>query len=160
MVVAPSFCLGAVDAFLKIEGIEGPVVTKGVEGASKVFEFNSGLESPATLSTKGSTTKAVFHGMEVTKALDAASPILAQSCAAGSKFKQAVLTLVPSDMSSAWIARITMEDVTVSSCVMESGGSGVPQERILLKFARIVWEYRGESKEATRGSWNLLQNTQ
>jgi len=159
--------LAAVDIFLKLvdsnnQVVEGESVDQQHPKEILITSFSHGVTVPLAVGG-GGTGKASFSDLNLTKALDKASPLLYSYAAQGRRLPQAVLTVRNSGATPFEFYRITLTDVTIST-VQTSGAGERPAETFSLNFARIEWRYVPQNPNGSAGTpvvttWNLGANT-
>lgn len=150
---------------LKIDEIKGEAIYQGHEEEIDINSYSWGELSGGTPSTGGAGLgRVAMEDFYFSAPLSKASPKLLQSVAAGSKFKEAVFTIVKEmgDLDQA-ILEVKLEDVSVTS-YHTSGIGDRPTESFSLKFGKITYTYYvyGEDHsllETIVGSWDLRKNT-
>ncbi len=161
----------AFDAFLKIDGIPGESTDDKHKDWIEVLSYGFGINQPtsATASSSGGATaeRANFQDFSITKALDKASPKLAQACADGSHIKEITLTL-----NRAGGDKVKYMEYKLSECVVSayhdggsSGGSEtLPIETVAFNYGKITWTYTqqkradGSGGGQVAGGWDLEKN--
>lgn len=123
--VVATFCLtpsafGAVDYFLKIEGVKGE--SRYEPGAVDILAWSWGMSQSGSYRRKGPT--ASLQDFTVMKPLDKSSPKLAEACATGQVIPSMVLKCVSTETPDVPLFTITLRDVLVSSYSASSGNDG------------------------------------
>jgi type VI secretion system secreted protein Hcp len=159
--------LAAVDMFLKLvdsngQLIEGESVDQQHPKEILIASFSHGVTVP-TVVGGGGTGRASFSGLDLTKTLDKASPLLYSYTAQGRHIQQAVLSVRFSGATPFEFYRITLTDVIISS-VQTSGAGERPTESLSLNFTRIEWRYVPQNANGSAGTpvvttWNIAANT-
>lgn len=155
----------AVDAFLKIDAIEGESIIKGYEKQIAIESYSFGMSNNVTFaagSGGGGAGKANIQDIHFTKLMDKTSPALMQALMVGTHIKSIVLTLrkttgaVQLDYFS-----ITLEDCCLSSYQSgaSAGGDSV-MEQVSVGFARIkiaykVQDAKGATVSTANASWDI-----
>src|SRR5687767_15603558 len=108
----------AVDAFLKIEGVNA---TRN--GEIEVLSYSWGLSQTGTFGTGGGggSGKVNMHDISITKLVDKSSPLLMKACCSGEHFKKAILTVRSGDGKKENFHIVKMSDCLISS--YQTGGS-------------------------------------
>lgn len=154
-------CVGhaAVDAYLKIDGVDGEVTDSKHPKWIQVLSFNQGATSPSA-----TTGRPSFSGFCLLKLTDGSSPVLEQSCARGKYFPAATLELISADAGRARYYQIILSNVVVTG-VSASGAAGVdkPAESVCLGFSQIRWTYTefdatGSPKNDVKAWWDTALN--
>ena len=159
--------MGAVDFYLKLDGIEGESADSKHKGEIDLESWSwgatqSGSHAAGGGGGSGKVTMQDFHFiMNVNKA----SPKLLLACATGDHIKQGLLTCRKAGKDQQEFLKITFSDLLVSS--YQTGGSEsssiVPVDQISLNFAKIEVEYKEQKADGSLGgtikSWyDLKQN--
>jgi type VI secretion system secreted protein Hcp len=132
----------AVNAFLIIDGLQGPSTSK--QSAIDILSFSWGASNPVNV-TNANVTCA---GLSITKKVDRASPVLAEHSKSGVKYKKAVISVVEAGTSADSVV-MTMEGVSmVPGKAPISSGEAVPTESYFLHFSRIRVSYPSASAKA------------
>lgn len=158
----------AVDAFLKIDGLNGESTDEKHKDWIEIVSYNLGMSQPASMAsaTGGRTAERVdMSDFSITKVVDKSSPYLALRCCDGEHLKSVKLELCEAGGSKHKYMEIVMEDVIVSG-YDPSGASGgdKPEESVSFNFGKIKWEYTPLGHDGKPGSkvgpmgWNLEEN--
>ena len=140
--------MGAVDFFLKIDGISGDSTDSKHKGEIEVESFSWGVSQAASVGGGGAGTgKAVFQDFHFTALTSVASPNLFLKCCTGEHLKQAVLIgRAASQRGQAdEFMKITLTDVLVGS-FNDTGGQG-PQPHL---DDSVALRYRSATSGATQ----------
>jgi len=87
----------------------------------------------------------------VVKNIDAASPNLALSCAKGTHYDSAVLTMRKAGGTALEYVTLTLTDVLVSSySVSSSGGSDQLQDTVALNFGKFKYSYQPQDNKGAK----------
>jgi type VI secretion system secreted protein Hcp len=139
LVVPFSQALGAVDAYLKIDGIPG--LSTAQTGSIDILSFSWGVSQPATAASGQASGKRQHQTLTVRKTVDSASPKLRTACANGQHFKQVTLTTYPrASQGQEPVVQVTkLTDVIISSerVVNNSQAGERPVEEISFTFTKI-----------------------
>ena len=161
----------AFDAFLKVEGVPGESKDEKHSDWIEILQFSNGHDQPAsgTASSVGSLTaeRANFRQFVVTKAIDKASPKLAQACASGEHYPTVTLELCRAGGDKQPYMEYKLTDAIVSS--FASGGANiseeaVPTETVQFSYGKIEWKYTQTQVAGGKGSgtvaagWDLKTN--
>ena len=145
---------GAVDMYLKFDGIEGESVARGFEKHVEILSWSWGA-SNAGASAGGGTGagKVSMQDFHFTCKVNSASPPLLLACAAGQHIPSATFSFTrPSSSPTAGPETyyvVTLSDVTVSRfsssrpapTATTSTTDFAPVERITLNFTKIEFRY-------------------
>lgn len=140
---------GAVDYFLKIEGVEGESASHDKhKGEIDIQSFSWGMSNPVTTSpTGGNRTSGPLGVKELTlaKRLDKTSPALALGVASGKVYPKVEINIVSSvdGVPREKYHTYKLEDVIISSYSVSGSNSGdaVPTEQLSLNFSKIEFGY-------------------
>ncbi len=157
----------AVEAFLKIDGIDGESPASGHEDEIDVLSWSWGAHQSGTMhhGRGGGTGKVSVQDLAVTKWVDKATPNLWKYCCNGQHKGEAVLTVrkAGGDAPVEYL-KITMEDVLISN-VQTSSGTGEERmtETVSLNFAKFKMEYTPQEDDGTAGAtleagWDIRAN--
>lgn len=159
----------AIDAYLKIEGINGESEDDRHRNWIEVSNVMYAVNQPRadTLSTAGGHTsgRAELYPITFKKLADIASPVLLQTCAAGKTIPKAAFEFMRADGDGKPIPyfKIELENLMIANITPDSGDGGVISERVQLAFAKIKWNYtrqsiRGGAQGNTSGGWDCSAN--
>lgn len=159
----------AIDVYLQIDGIKGESTDSKHQGWLECEAVSWAISQPksATSSTGGGHTaeRAELSDISFRKACDLASPILAQTCAAGKTIPKAKLEFWRADGQGERIKyyEIDLENVLISHVAPSVGAGSIMSENIALKFSRVRWRYcqqklGGGAGGNTAGGWDLATN--
>jgi type VI secretion system secreted protein Hcp len=160
----------AVDAFLKIEGIEGESTDDKFKNQIEILSYSHGLSQPTTASKSsvgGGTSGRCNHSdFSVVKELDKASPILAQKCCEGAHIPEVTLTLCRAGGDKLPFMVYKMTSVVISNLSPggKSDAESIPMEQVSFNYGKIEWTYTQQKRKDgkgggnTQGSWNLESN--
>jgi type VI secretion system secreted protein Hcp len=159
----------AIDAFMKIEGVVGESVVKGMEGQIDLLSWKWGVEQHGSMHTAkgGGTGKADVHDLTFVHVIDKASPTLMQFCCSGKHFSKAALTMRKAGDSPLNYLTITLTNVLISHVSMrDAQGSEQLSEEVGLNFSEFSYVYQpqdengGKSGGPITATWiSSVQNT-
>lgn len=139
----------AVDMFLNIadKKIKGESRDNTHKDEIEVLAWSWGVSNSgsAHIASGGGTGKANFQDLSVTKYIDMGSTDLQVSCAKGTHYPKAVLTVRKAGDNPLEYIIITMNEVMVTS--VSTGGSGGEDrltENITLTFSKVSMKYTGQ----------------
>jgi type VI secretion system secreted protein Hcp len=158
---------GAVDYFLKLEGIEGESADAKHKGEIDVESWSIGASQGGTMAYGGGggAGKVQMQDFNFTMKVNKASPKLFLACATGDHIKKGTLTCRKAGKEQQEFLKITMSDILVSS--FQQGGQGssdvIPMESISLNFAKIEYEYKEQKADGSvsgpvKAGYNLKEN--
>jgi len=151
----------AIDAFLKIEGVTGESVVKGMEGQIDVRSWKWGASQSGTMhtATGGGSGKADVQDLSFSHYVDKASPTLLQFCCSGKHFTKATLTLRKAGDTPLNYLVITLENVLISGVSM---GGGQGQERlsedVKLNFSKFSYSYQPQDATGAKSGGAITTN--
>jgi type VI secretion system secreted protein Hcp len=157
----------AVDAFLKIEGIDGESQQREFEKWIEVSSFSWGVSNAATISgaTGGAGAgKAQFQGFNFNTNTSKASPKLMVGCASGQHFQKAQLFVRKAGADQGFVfIKYTLADVLVSSYQTGGTENASPTDQFSLNFGAVefIWfeqDDRGGAGESVKAGWDLKAN--
>jgi len=143
----------AVDFFLKIAGVKGDSVVKGMEDTMQILAWSWGMSQTGTThhGTGGGAGKVNVQDLSFTRHVDKATPVLIQACCTGKHFDDAVLTCRKAGESPLTYLTLTMTNVIVTS--VSGGGSGGEDqqtENVTLNFAAFKVSYQGQNEKGAK----------
>lgn len=148
----------SVDIYLKIEGIPGDCEKDGHKDEIELQSFSFGVTNHGSFhkgGMGGGSGKASISDITVTKEVDKASPMLFQACATGMHIKEATIYSQKAGGKNAPVTYYTikMTDLLVSSHQNSgSGGSDAIFENVTMNFARLDFEYTGQTETGGKGA--------
>ncbi|MEK9544354.1 MAG: type VI secretion system tube protein Hcp [Luminiphilus sp.] len=158
----------AVDAFLKLDGIDGESQDDGHKGEIDVLSWSWGGAATGSfdIGGGGSSGKASFQDISVTKYYDKASPNLMKKLADGTHISEATLFARKAGGSSAIeFLKIKLKDVIITSVSLGgSGGDDRYVENVSLAFAEFEVAYQAQKNDGSKdggevkAGWNIQQN--
>ena len=158
----------AVDAFLKLDGIDGESTDSAHQGEIDVLSWTWGGSATASfgIGGGGASGKASFDDILVTKYYDKASPNLMRKLADGTHISEATLCARKAGGSSPIeFLKIKLKDVIITS-VAFGGSSGDDQyiENVSLAFAEFEVAYQAQKNDGSKdggevkAGFNIQQN--
>jgi type VI secretion system secreted protein Hcp len=159
----------ATDYYLQLDGVKGESADSKHSGWIECSSVNWSITQPksATASTGGGHTaeRAELSEISISKLVDLASPILAQTCACGKTIPKAKLEMQRADGQGEPIKyyELELENVLISHIAPAFSSGGQPTESLGLKFSKIRWRYTqqkigGGAGGSTVGGWDLATN--
>jgi type VI secretion system secreted protein Hcp len=146
--------------YMKVEGIEGDVTTKGFEKQIEILSFSFGanrnIKTAARKDTNRESDEPRLSEVSLAKLWDAtSSPKLFEESVAGKLNHKATITFTTtSEGAVEKYLEIELSDTAISSFQMSDGGADKPTESIGLNFSKI--QYRpftvGADKVAKAGA--------
>ncbi len=149
--VAPAF--GAVNAYLFVDGIDGPSPTK--LHAIDILSFSVGVAREVSTSAQGSGTKlskAVCSDLSIMKTVDSASIPLVKFAFVGQTVPNAMVVYTrPIGDAQQDYFTITLSNVLVTS-VQHSGSNENPTESVSLSAGTFKFSFRPQKPDGSLGS--------
>ncbi len=136
-------------------------------GKMELLSFSHGVAMQITgdlSNTERTSGKPNHQDMTVTKYLDAASPVLNQTCCQGKDFDKVDIIIGRNDGGKVIeLMRYTMKNVLISSISIGGGGGDKPVETLTLNYNDIAWKFTSQNaslgaKGVVNGTWNLATN--
>jgi len=137
---------GAVDMFLKIEGVDGESKDADHKDWIEVLSFEQGITRPVSGAGAGRTSGVTsFQEIKVAKWIDKSSPILMKSVCDGRVYPKVELDVKRPGRSDE--THVTYMTYSLTDCIVTSTRAGssssadVPTEAITLNFTAIGFDY-------------------
>jgi type VI secretion system secreted protein Hcp len=146
---------------------EGESSLKGFEKKMELLSFSHGVAMQITgdlSNTERTSGKPNHQDLTITKYLDAASPVLNQSCCQGKGFPKVDIVIGRNDSGAVIeLMRYTLKNVLISSISVGGGGGDKPVETVTLNYNDIAWTYTSQKATVGKngvveGTWNLATN--
>ena len=160
--VAPS-ANAASDYFMKVDGITGETMQPGVTGYMDIDNFKWSAEQLATISTTGGMTagKAQFNELEVTKPVDATTPLLFQKLASGQVIN--TVEVLARKTATAPYLRYCFQKVLISK-QEQAGDDEMARETLNFRFMAGGQQVTRQNADGTMGAsvfggWDLKTNS-
>jgi type VI secretion system secreted protein Hcp len=138
----PKETIMALNAYLKLDGIDGESQDKGHSGEIEILSFSWGVEQ--TISRESASGagagKVTIKDITITKHVDKSSPMLMNACATGQHIKTAQLEVVGKSRSQSLDLFLKLEDILVSSVQLHVNTDS-PMEVISLNFTKVEEDY-------------------
>ena len=142
----------AVNAYLYIDGVEGPSTSK--PNHIDVLSFSWGVSQTSTygIGSSGKEAKAGradFSNLQVMKVVDKTSPLLADHCATGNILKEVYIVYDKpvGDQQSDYF-RIYLKDALITSHQV-AGSSENPTEQIFFAYQGVEVAYKPEKDDGS-----------
>ncbi len=153
--------MAATDFFLVVDGIKGESADKVMKGkaAMDIEAFSWGLTNSGSMAATGGggSGRSSFQDIHFSKAVDKASPALAQACATGEHIKKATLYVRKAGKDQKEYYTVTLEDLLVSSfSAKAANGDTTVSDEFSLNFAKIKWEYKTQDATGALGAGGEL----
>lgn len=155
------------NTFINIKGVVGESVDARHVGEIDVLAWNWGMSQSASqpgAGGGGGAGKVAIHDLSFSKHTDKASPILMKYCATGRHVASAVLTVRKPGSQPLEYVKMTMADVIIASVITgASGGDGPLTEHVVLKFAKVTFEYVPQKADGSgdipvKLGWDIAAN--
>jgi type VI secretion system secreted protein Hcp len=167
-VAATAPAAAAVDAFLKIDGIQGEAADSKHRSEIDVLAWSWGVNQTATArsATGAAAGKAGVSDLKISKYVDKASVPLFTSAATGKHLKQAVLVVRKTGgKAPVEFIKVTLTDVIISSVKLANGTTDRASEEITLSYGKIKFEYTpqrpdGGADAPISGGYDVAGNKQ
>ena len=152
----------AFDAFIKIDGIPGESSDDKHKDWVEILSYSMGITQPTSgsASTSGGATseRAHFLDFSIVKALDKASPKIAQACAGGQHIKE-----VKVELCRAGGDKVKYMEYKMSDCIISSfrpggsahGGETLPLEEVAFNYGKIEFTYTQQKRADGSGGGNV-----
>ncbi|HVF44460.1 MAG TPA: type VI secretion system tube protein Hcp [Pyrinomonadaceae bacterium] len=133
----------------------------------ELLSFSHGVAMQITgdiSNSERTSGKPNHQDLTVTKYLDAASPVLNQSCCEGKAFPKVDIIIGRNDSGKVIeLVRYTMQNALISSVSVGGGGGDKPVETLTFNYNQITWNYTAQKPEVgsegnVNGKWNLSTN--
>jgi type VI secretion system secreted protein Hcp len=152
-------------AYLKIDGVPGSSTDPQHSGWIEISSFSWGATNTSSdaQGRGGGTGKAKLSDIQITKKVDAASPVLFQALTSGRHYKEVVIELRKSGGQGSPYYRVTMSDVLVAADKTSAGDR--PTEALTLNFTKIEVKSSQQKSDGTPGAfttapdgWDIQSN--
>jgi type VI secretion system secreted protein Hcp len=144
----------ALNAYLKIRGIDGASTASKHKDEIEVLSFSWGIKNSATSTGGGAGSgKVTVSDFSFTKEVAKDSPALFVAVCKGEHHEDAILTVegVSTDAKGGKQSfyKVTFEDVLISGVSLAGQDNSLPMEQVSLNFAKVKIEFR-DARGATR----------
>lgn len=136
---------GAVDYFLKLEGVDGESQDSKHKNEIELLSWSFGATQSGSMHSGGGggTGKVSMQDLSVTKLVDKSSPKLLLACANGEHITKATLVARKAGKEQQEYYKITLTDVIVSGYSTSGHSQSVlPMDQVSLNFGKIECEYK------------------
>jgi type VI secretion system secreted protein Hcp len=146
---------------------KGESSLKGFEDKIELLSFSHGVAMQITgdiSNSERTSGKPNHQDLTVTKYLDAATPILNQSCCEGKAYPTVDIIIGRNDSGAVVeLMRYTIKNALISSVSIGGGGGDKPVETLTLNYNQITWNFTSQKPESGKegnvpGKWNLSTN--
>jgi type VI secretion system secreted protein Hcp len=140
--------------FLNISGIPGESTDPSHQGWIEVLSFQWGVGRGI------SAARSSHQDFTVMKAVDKASPKLAEACCTGQQIPSVELVLCPEGYPGHTFMNYKFTNVIVTSYGYRPAptGDAVPTEAISLNYGKIEWTYTTPTGESVYAGWDVVAN--
>ncbi len=150
----------SIDCNLKLDGVSGESESADHKGEIEVFSWQWDVSQVSSGSGGGTGTgKAVPGAFTFSHKYDKASPILAQKCAKGEHFKDAVVTVRKAGGSQQDFLKVTMKTAFVTAVAPNATSGGDITETVHMTYDDIEFAYKPQDEKGGLGGevkfgWN------
>ncbi|HEY5185148.1 MAG TPA: type VI secretion system tube protein Hcp [Actinomycetes bacterium] len=155
---------GAVDYFLKLDGVAGESTDAKHPGEIQLLSFSWGASNPSRAAAGGRNRagRPTISDFSFMSSTSTASPRLFADCVTGKNHATAVITGVRAGEQTSEFLKITLTDVLVSS-YQSSASSEIPTDSTSLSFRAIKYtitpqDPTGQPGTPVTGSWDVARN--
>ena len=148
----------AFDTFLKVEGIPGESKDHAHKDWIEVLSFSHHITqrpSGAASTAGGAGAERCDHGpFTIVKALDKASPKLAEACCGGDHIKNVTLSLNRAGGDKLQYMEYKLSDAMITSVSPGGAAQGsetLPLEEVSFVYAKIEWKYTQQKRSDGAG---------
>jgi type VI secretion system secreted protein Hcp len=143
----------AIDSFLKLGTLKGESVVKGFEDQIQLLSWGWGMTQTGTThsASGGGAGKVDVSDIQVSKHVDASSPMLALACCKGTHYDTATLTMRKAGGTALEYVTITLTDLIVTSySVSEGGGGDLLTDTFTLNFAKFKYSFQPQDNKGAK----------
>jgi type VI secretion system secreted protein Hcp len=140
----------ALNAYLKLDGIEGESTAQGHEKEIVIESWSMGARAHGS-GGGGGAGKTCLSDLSLLKMVDKASPLLLQATAVGAHIPNATIAVRKAGEKQQDYFIIRLKDVIVTS-VNQSSGGDVAMESLSLGFASMTMTYRVQAADGSLGT--------
>jgi len=157
----------ALDAFLKLDGIDGDSLDDKHKNEIKLGSFSWGVSNPTSVrgAAPGSGTgKAQFQDVHCTKEVDKSSAPLSLACASGRHIATGELVLRSAGENPVEYFKLSMKEIFVTSYNITAHDAGLrAQESFSLSYSWYQYTYKTQTEKGGAGpqvqsGWDLGKN--
>jgi type VI secretion system secreted protein Hcp len=161
LVVAAVLALASADAvaggFLKYEGIDGESKDRQHKGWIDVESWNWGMEQSEGMtarSMRGSSGRANFKGLVITKKVDSATPGVMRYFAQGNRLREVLFEVSLGGDGPATLRMVLTNAQVTSVHIEEAAGGGRATERVSISFSKVKVIHTGP-RGSVEFNWDL-----
>lgn len=158
-----------VDAFLKLEGINGESTDNEHQDEIEILSYRHGLLQGAGSdpSTSGSLSagRCEHDDLVITKRVDVASPQLSLYCCSGQHIPELVMTVHRASGEKTKYMEVRCTDVLITSINpwVDNRAGELPSEEVSFRYGKIEWTYfkttvSGQVAGEMKSGWDLQKN--
>ncbi len=158
----------AVDAFVKIDGVQGESLDDKHKNEIEIQGFRLRVRQLGSTHTGGGSgsSKCFFHDLSVVKTVDKSTPKLWEKCATGEHFPKLELVIRKAGKDQLEYIKITLSDVLVSEhrhLTDPDPKSGLLRDAASFNFGKFEMEYKPQSSKGTgegvvKAGYNIKEN--
>jgi type VI secretion system secreted protein Hcp len=148
-VAIPAHGFAAVDAFLKLDGIDGESTDDTHKNEILIESWSFGVVPRSSATGQQTSARPCISDISLVKLVDKASPVLFAYAATGSHIPNAVLTVRKRGENPIEYLTVTLKDVLVSSVNSTSSGGDSPAESVSFSFQEIKISYTPQKPDGT-----------
>ena len=146
----------ALDAHLKIKGIDGESTQKGYEKQLQILSYSFDVSNSGSMAIGGGggSGKSNFGDFHFTQYMGTSSPLLFQHCATGEHIAEATLTVRKAGQKEQQVFLVVkFSDFLVShySVGGTSDANDLPIDNIAFNYSKIEWEYKAQDEKGKTG---------
>jgi type VI secretion system Hcp family effector len=159
----------AFDCFLKIEGVEGESVDDEHGGWIEVISYHHLITNPsAGIKQTGPRERCDHADFTIKKAVDKASPKLAEYCCTGAQIPTVKVSVCRATREKTPYFEVELRNVGIcryEPLAATKGDDALPTEEVGLRYDHIQWTYMvtdqktGQRKGNVQARWNVAANT-
>ena len=161
LVVVAVLALASVDAvaggFLKYEGIDGESKDRQHKGWIDVESWNWGMEQSESMtarSMRGSSGRANFKALVITKKVDSATPRVMRYFAEGTRLREVLFEVSVGGDSPATLRMVLTNAQVTSVHIEEAAGAGRATEHVSISFTKVKVIHTGP-RGSVEFNWDL-----
>src|SRR5262249_3685418 len=137
----PAHSFAAVDAFLKLDGVEGESTDAQHKDEIVIESWSFGASNRQASNGQQTSSRPCLNEITLTKHLDKASTALLLKAATGVHIPMGVITVRKAGAVPLDYLFLTLQDIIVTSVNTVSGNGDRPEESISLNFATLTVAY-------------------
>lgn len=158
----------ALDAFIKIDGIEGESTDDRHPGWIEVISFETAqkqrISSTASSAGGASAERTDFKDFTFAKLIDKSSPLLSVACAEGRHFDSITIELCRAGTEKVKYYSYKLSNCMISKITSGGGRGEFPSEVLDINYGKIEWVYVQQNREGGGSAgqiaacWDLQRN--